>query len=145
MKKKPIKVMFLCTANSCRSQMAEGLMRALSGGNVEVHSAGIIAAGLHPRAVRVMKEAGMDISGQYSKTFSKGFLSEMDFVITLCEGAEEACPAVPPSVRRIHWPIKDPVGKAGTEEKLMEAFRKTRDEIRERVEIFLGEIGIGKK
>ncbi len=136
------KVMFLCTANSCRSQMAEGLMRNLGRGRVEVHSAGLFAAGVHPRAVAVMKEIGLDISAQRSKDIDPGLLNEMDYAITLCGHAESSCPATPPGVTRLHWPIEDPVRAVGTEEEIMEDFRRARDEIRRRVEKFLRDEGM---
>jgi arsenate reductase len=136
------RVMFLCTANSCRSQMAEGLMRELGEGRVEVHSAGLFAAGVQPRAVEVLREIGIDISSQQSKDIDPGLLREMDYVITLCGNAEQTCPTTPPGVRRIHWPVEDPVGKQGTEEEILNEFRGARDEIKKRIEDFLGEEGI---
>ncbi len=109
------KVMFLCTGNSCRSQMAEGFLRALGKGRFEVHSAGLFPAGLHPRAVAVMKEIGIDISGQRSKGIDEGLLRQMDIVVTLCGNAEMYCPATPAGVKRLHWPIEDPVCTTGPE------------------------------
>jgi len=135
-----LKVMFLCTANSCRSQMAEGLARELGRGLVEPYSAGVMAAGVHPRAVAVMKQIGIDISKQRSKEIDEGLLRKMDVVITLCANAEETCPRTPPEVRRVHWPIRDPVGSVGTEEEVMNKFRRARDEIRERIAGFIEEI-----
>ena len=129
-----LKVMFLCTGNSCRSQMAEGFARELGRGIIEPHSAGLMAAGIHPRAIAVMKESGIDISGQTSKEIDETLLGKMDMVITLCGNAEDACPLTPPEVKRLHWPIKDPVGAVGTEEEIMRQFRRARDEIK-------GEIG----
>jgi arsenate reductase len=131
------KVMVLCTANSCRSQMAEGFLRELGKGLVEAHSAGVFSAQVHPRAIAVMKEIGIDISGQHSKTMDEDLLREMDVIITVCSNAEAFCPATPPGIRRIHWPIKDPVGTSGSEDKKMKAFRKCRDEIGKRIEGFL--------
>ena len=138
-----MKVMFLCTGNACRSQMAEGFAREFGKGIMEPFSAGLIAAGVHPRAIAVMKELGIDISRQKSKTIDEQFLKTMDAVITLCGNAEEACPWTPPTITRLHWPINDPVGTMGTEEKIMKEFRRARDEIRERTEQFLS--GIRKK
>jgi len=134
--------MFLCTANSCRSQMAEGLMRALGQGRVEVHSAGLFASGVQPRAIEVLKEIGIDISGQTSKDIDPGLMRSMDYVITLCGHAESTCPATPPEVTRIHWPIDDPVGAQGTDEEIMNDFRRARDEIKQRIEVFLKDEGI---
>jgi arsenate reductase len=134
-----IKVMFLCTGNSCRSQMAEGLAREIGRGMIEAHSAGLIPVGVHPRAIAAMKEIGIDISGQWSKGIDEKFLREMDAVITLCGNAEEACPLTPPEVKRLHWPIKDPVGTVGTEEVIMREFRRARDEIRNKIEDFVAD------
>jgi arsenate reductase len=129
-----LKVMFLCTANSCRSQMAEGFARELGKGLIEAYSAGLMNAGVQPRAIAVMKEAEIDISKQESKEIDEDLLRKMDMVITLCDNAEASCPWTPPAIRRIHWPIKDPVGTVGTEEKIMKEFRRARDEIREKVQ-----------
>ncbi len=130
----PIKVMFLCTGNSCRSQMAEGFARELGGGLLEVYSAGLIAAGVHARAIAVMKEAGIDISKQKSKEIDEELLRRMDLVVTLCDSAAESCPWTPPNVERLHWPIKDPVGTIGSAETVMKEFRRARDEIRGKIE-----------
>jgi arsenate reductase len=134
-----LKVMFLCTGNSCRSQMAEGFARTLGQGLIEVHSAGLMAAGVHRRAVAVMREVGIDIAGQRSREIDPDLLMTMDLVITLCDNAAEACPRTPPWVRKLHWPIKDPVGTVGTEETIMREFRRARDEIREKIEGFVRE------
>lgn len=127
------KVMFLCTANSCRSQIAEGFAKEMYKGVMEVYSAGLMSAGVHKKAIAVMKELGIDISGQRSKTIDKSLLREMDFVVTLCNNADDLCPSTSPETRRIYWPIKDPVGTSGTEEEIMDEFRRARDEINERV------------
>ena len=129
-----IKIMFLCTGNSCRSQMAEGFAREFGKGLIAPHSAGLIAAGVNPRAIAVMKEAGIDISRQKSEEINEDLLRTMDIVITLCGNAEESCPYTPPEIKRIHWPIKDPVGTIGTEEEIMKEFRRARDEIKNKVE-----------
>ena len=129
-----IKIMFLCTGNSCRSQMAEGFAREFGKGLIEPYSAGLIAAGVNPRASAVMKEAGIDIARQKSEEINEDLLRTMDIVITLCGNAEESCPYTPPEIKRIHWPIKDPVGTIGTEEEIMKEFRRARDEIKNRVE-----------
>lgn len=134
------KIMFLCTANSCRSQMAEGFAKEFGKGLVEVYSAGLMAAGVHRRAIAVMKEIGIDISKQKSKEIDEKLLRKMDIVITLCGNAEETCPWTPPQIKRLHWPIKDPVGTVGNEEEIMEEFRRTRDEIKERVINLIKEI-----
>jgi arsenate reductase len=136
----PLKVMFLCTGNSCRSQMAEGFARTLGIGLVVPFSAGIMAAGVHPRAITVMKELNIDISQQKSKEFDETLMRTMDVIITLCGNAEVACPSTPPEIKRIHWPINDPVGTLGSDEKIMREFRRARDEIRKKVDDFI--IGI---
>ena len=128
-----LKVMFLCTGNSCRSQMAEGFARTFGQGLVEVYSAGLMAAGVHPRAIAVMWEAGIDISRQRSREIDPDLLKTMDVVITLCDNAAEACPRTPPAIKRLHWPVRDPVGTVGTSEEIMKDFRRARDEIREKV------------
>lgn len=135
-----LKVMFLCTANSCRSQMAEGWARELGKALIEPYSAGLMAAGVHPRAAAVMREAGIDISGQKSKGIDRNLLLKMDIVITLCGHAEATCPLTPPHIKRLHWPIEDPVGTRGTEEVIMKDFRRARDEIRGRITKFIREI-----
>jgi len=135
-----LKIMFLCTANSCRSQMAEGFAKRYGKGVLEVFSAGLFASMVHPRAIAVMKEAGIDISGQTSKEIDRELLSTMDVVITLCSHAEASCPWTPPEIRRIHWPIADPVGTIGSEEKIMNEFRRARDEIKEKITEFFSTV-----
>ena len=126
--------MFLCTGNTCRSQMAEGFARELGKGSMEVHSAGVNPAGhVHPKAISVMKEAGIDISNQESKVIDHDLLMKMDMVITLCGNAEATCPATPPRIKKEHWPIEDPVKAPGTGEEAIDEFRKARDEIRTRI------------
>jgi arsenate reductase len=132
-----IRVMFLCTGNSCRSQMAEGFARELGRGLIEPYSAGLIAAGVHPRARDVMKEMGIDISQQRSSEIDETLLRKMDVIITLCSHAEDECPWTPPEIQRIHWPIKDPVGTTGSEEHIMQEFRRARDEIRQKIVTFI--------
>lgn len=136
----PIKVMFLCTGNSCRSQMAEGLARKIGKGVLEPYSAGLMAAGVHPRAIDAMKEIGIDISKQKSKEIDEAFLRTMDVVVTLCASADEACPWTPPDVQRLHWPVKDPVGTIGSREEVMKEFRRARDELRGRIEDLVKEM-----
>lgn len=119
--------------------MAEGFARLYGKGRIEPHSAGLLAAGVHPRAAAVMLEAGVDISLQRSKEIDWNLLRTMDVVITLCANALESCPVTPRSIKRLHWPIKDPVGAIGTEEHIMGEFRRARDEIRGKVERFVGD------
>jgi arsenate reductase len=132
-----IKVMFLCTGNSCRSQMAEGFAREFGKGRIEAYSAGLIAAGVNARAIAVMKEIGIDITGQSSKEIDERLLRSMDIVVTLCDNAAEACPWTPCEIKRYHWPIRDPVATRGSEDKIMKDFRRARDEIRGKIESFL--------
>ncbi|MGQ9780496.1 MAG: arsenate reductase (thioredoxin) [Bacillota bacterium] len=133
------KILFLCTGNSCRSQMAEGFAKALAGDRWEVHSAGLEPAGLNPRAVRVMREVGIDISGQASKPIDPELLLKVDLIVTLCGDAADRCPLTPPQVRRLHWPLEDPARATGTEEEILARFRQVRDEIRRRVESLFAE------
>lgn len=127
------KVMFLCTGNSCRSQMAEGFAKEYGKGVIEAYSAGLKPAGVNPRAIAVMKEIGIDISTHTSKAIDEKLLKQMDIIITLCGHAEAMCPMTPPEIKKIHWPIDDPVGATGTEGEIMNAFRKARDEIKEEI------------
>ncbi len=124
-------ILFICTGNACRSQMAEGFARRMLAG-WRVLSAGTIAAGVHGTAIRVMEEEGVDISGQYSKTVGDIPLKEVDYVITLCGDARDRCPAFPKSTKKEHWPIEDPIYHTGTQYE-MEAFRRTRDDIKARM------------
>ncbi len=132
-----MKILFLCTGNSCRSQMAEGWARHLKGGSIDARSAGIEKHGLNPRAVMVMAEAGVDISGHVSKSLED--LPDLDFdcVVTVCGHAHETCPVFPGRARVVHVGFDDPpklAEEAKTEEEAMEPFRRVRDEIRAFVE-----------
>lgn len=138
----PLNVLFLCTGNSCRSQMAEGWARHLGGGQVQVQSAGIEAHGKNPRAIAVMAEAGVDISGQESIVVTPAMLAEAELVVTVCGHADEMCPLLPPGTRKIHWPLADPARAVGTEEEIMRQFRATRDEVQGRVRALLNESGL---
>lgn len=120
--------------------MAEGFAGEIGRGLLEVYSAGLIAAGVNKRAIAVMKEAGINISKQTSNEIDGDLLMTMDVVITLCGNAEESCPLTPPGIRRIHWPVKDPVGTVGTEDQIMKEFRRARDEIRQRVSSFIEDV-----
>lgn len=126
------RVLFLCTGNSCRSQMAEGFARQLPGIDV-IESAGTEAHGLNPRAVQVMAEVDVDISNQRSTVLDEDRLADFDAIITLCGDAAERCPAVPGSVRKLHWPVADPASCSGSEEEILTEFRRVRDEIHQRV------------
>jgi len=119
--------------------MAEGFARKFGMGLIEAHSAGLSPQGVNPRAVAVMKETGLDISKQASKLINDELLKNMDIVITLCDNAAESCPWSPPSIKRLHWPLEDPAKATGTEAEIMNAFRKARDEIEQRVRKFIEE------
>jgi len=131
---RPRGILFLCTANSCRSQMAEGFARHLALDGIEIFSAGTLPKAIHALAVRVMKEAGIDISGQRAKGIEAIPIETIDLLITLCGEAEEACPALAAKVERQHWPLPDPALAPGTEEEQLKIFREVRDQIRRHVE-----------
>jgi len=129
-----LKVLFLCTGNSCRSQMAEGWARHLKGDQIEPYSAGIEAHGLNPDAVRVMAEAGVDISGQRSKLVGELRGVAFDYVVTVCDNAHESCPLFPGKAKVIHVGFDDPprlAADANTEAERLAPYRRVRDEIRE--------------
>ncbi|WP_168121761.1 arsenate reductase (thioredoxin) [Paenibacillus sp. HB172176] len=137
MNNKPL-VYFLCTGNSCRSQIADGFMNTLGGDKYEVKSAGLEAHGLNPRAVQVMKEAGIDISGNQSNVIDPEILNRSTYVITLCGHADEHCPVIMnPNVTKMHWGFEDPAQAKGTEEEIMAQFRSVRDAIKSRIEAFV--------
>ena len=133
------KVLFLCTHNSARSQMAEGLLRAMYGEEYEAYSAGVVATSVGPSAVKVMKEIGVDISGQHSKTSSEFADTIFDLAVTVCDRARQACPicstrlelpsSLPKAREVIHRSFEDPAAALGTEEEQLEAFRRVRGEI----------------
>jgi arsenate reductase (thioredoxin) len=128
------RVLFLCTHNSARSQMAEGLLRLLAGERFEVHSAGTEATSIRPEAMAAMAEIGADVSGQESKTLARYLGEPFEYVITVCDAANEACPVFPGAKNRLHWSFEDPSQATGTEEERLRLFRKVRDEIRECIE-----------
>ncbi len=132
-----LRLLFLCTGNSCRSQMAEGWARELKGDQIEPYSAGIEAHGLNPDAVRVMAEAGVDISGQRSKSVSELAGTDFDYVVTVCDNAHESCPLFPGKAKVIHVGFDDPprlAANAMTEQERLAPYRRVRDEIRAFVE-----------
>lgn len=132
-----IHILYLCTGNSCRSQMAEGWTRHLGADHFESESAGIEAHGKNPRAIAVMAEKGIDISAQESAVVSEEMLQRADVVVTVCGHADEQCPALPADVKKIHWPLTDPAKATGSEEEIMSAFRATRKEVKRRVDSLL--------
>jgi arsenate reductase (thioredoxin) len=128
------RVLFLCTHNSARSQMAEGLLRHLGGDRFGVMSAGTEATSVRQEAWAVMAELGVDISGQESETLERYLGESFDHVVTVCDAANEACPVFPGAKSRLHWSFRDPSRATGDEEERLKVFREVRDEIRERIE-----------
>lgn len=122
--------------------MAEGWARQLAGAGLEVQSAGIEAHGKNPRAIAVMAEAGVDISGQESTRLTDDMLARTDYLVTVCGHADEHCPVVPATTRKEHWPLNDPAKAMGSEEEIMAVFRESRDEIRRRVEDLLARLRV---
>ncbi|RYL93513.1 arsenate reductase (thioredoxin) [Sporolactobacillus sp. THM7-4] len=129
-------IYFLCTGNSCRSQMAEGFGKKYLGDQFDVRSAGIETHGLNPNAVKAMQEVGIDISNQKSKLIDMNLLNEAYLVVTLCGDAEERCPNTPPHVRREHWGFDDPARAEGTEAEKWAVFQRVRDGIEKRIKQF---------
>jgi arsenate reductase len=130
-------VLFVCTGNSARSQMAEGLLQQAGGDQFRVWSAGTHPTGVRPEAIAVMKEAGIDISGHRSKGVDEFAGREFDYIITVCDHAKETCPLFPGKGERLHWSFEDPAAVDGPEEERRAIFRKVRDEIRARIAGFL--------
>lgn len=136
--RKPV-LYFLCTGNSCRSQMAEGFGKKYLSDKYEVHSAGIEAHGLNPKAVKAMSEVGIDISHHTSNVIDSELLNNADMVVTLCGDAYDKCPTTPPHVKRDHWGFEDPARATGTEEEVWKVFQRVRDEIEARIQRFAEE------
>ena len=130
------RVLFLCTGNSARSQMAEGLLRDLAGDQFDVFSAGTIASFVRPQAIAVMKEIGVDISGHSSKSADEFLDDEFDYVITVCDHANQRCPVFSGPAERLHWSIDDPV-VSGSEHEQLAAFRRARDELDQLIRKFI--------
>lgn len=126
-------VLFLCVANSARSQMAEGILRHVAGDRYEVHSAGLTSTGVRPEAIAAMREIGIDISAQRSKSAETYAGRPFDLVVTTCDEAREACPLFRGAKRMLHWDIADPAAAVGTEARRA-AFRAARDDLRRRIE-----------
>lgn len=131
------RVIFICTHNSARSQMAEGFLRALAGDTFEVFSAGTEASEVRPEAIQVMAEVGIDISGQESKSLEPFVGEAFSWVITVCDRARESCPVFPGAERAAHWQFDDPAEASGTQEERLKVFRRVRDEIRDRMRLFI--------
>jgi len=134
----PQRVLFICTGNSARSQMAEGFLRALAGERFDVYSGGLEPGTLHPLAVQIMKERGVDVSGQHAKSFDQ-YLGRLTFayVITLCERAARACPVFAGTGERLHWPFDDPSAAGGSDAERLARFREVRDAIETRIREWL--------
>lgn len=137
-------ILFMCVANSARSQMAEGLARKIFGENAKVESAGSAPSKVNPFAVQAMQEIGIDLSKHYSKSYDElnpGFIVQIDYVIALC--AEEVCPTiVTQKAKKLHWPFPDPAGKGGSDEEQLSRFRQTRDSLSARLQNLAQELGI---
>ncbi|HAJ92580.1 MAG TPA: arsenate reductase (thioredoxin) [Gammaproteobacteria bacterium] len=133
-------ILFLCTGNSCRSQIAEGWARQLGNEDITVQSAGIEAHGKNPRAIAIMQEAGIDISQQESTRVTEAMLDAADIVVTVCGHADEHCPVLPPGKHKIHWPLEDPARASGSEAEITPVFRASRDDIRQRVQALLSNL-----
>lgn len=134
------KIYFLCTGNSCRSQMAEGFAKQMFGLDWEVASAGIETHGVNPFATKAMAEVGIDLSHNTSKLIDTNYLNQCDLVVTLCGDARDRCPMTPPTVKKLHWPLPDPAQATGTEIEKMEVFRKVRDQIHQNVQNLIAEL-----
>lgn len=132
-----IRVLILCTGNSARSQMAEGLFRDMAGDGMEVASAGVAPTHVRPEAIEAMKEIGIDISNHRSKSVDELITQAFDYVITVCDNANQHCPMFPGACRRVHWSIEDPAAVAGDDKTRLEAFRRARNELRERLNKFI--------
>lgn len=139
-----MKILFLCTGNSCRSQIAEGWARRLGGDWLQVQSAGIEAHGKNPRAIAVMQEAGVDISDQESTKLTDDMLASVDYLVTVCGHADEHCPVIPPGIAKEHWPLTDPAKATGSEKEIMTVFRASCDDIRQRVADLIGRLDKGR-
>lgn len=136
-------VLFLCTGNSARSQMAEGYLRHLAGDRFEVASAGIDPKGVNPLAIEAMREVGIDISRHRSKTAGSLLKQSFRYVVTVCDNANERCPIFPGAVKRLHWPLEDPAAATGSDAERLAVFRRIRDQIAERVRAFVAESTLG--
>ncbi len=132
------KVLILCTGNSARSQMAEGLLRNDAGDQFDVQSAGLEPSRVRPEAIAAMREIGIDISGHRSKSLDEFLGQAFDYVITVCDNANERCPIFPGTTQRIHWSFEDPAAARGDETERLNIFRRVRNEIRERLREFTG-------
>ena len=131
------RILFLCTGNSCRSQMAEGFLRHLCGDKFEVYSAGVDPTLINQLSVKVMNEVGIDISGQRSKYAAEFLNQRFDYIVTVCDNAKQTCPNFPGVHEKIHWNLKDPAQAHGSDDDKIVFFRKIRDEIKQKIENFI--------
>ncbi len=127
------RILILCTGNSARSQMAEGLLRNMAGDRFEVESAGVAPSAVRPEAIEVMRDIGIDISGHRSKSVDEFVDQLFDYIITVCDNAKESCPVFPGSAVRLHWSFDDPAAIQGTYEERLAAFRRIRNQIADRL------------
>lgn len=134
------RVLFVCTGNKARSQMAEGLLRHLGGNRFEAHSAGTRPSGLAEETVAAMREIGIDVCSQRSKHVDEFAGQEFDYVITVCDSAQQECPVFPGDGERLHWDVEDPADTEGAGVSRMDAFRKARDTLRSYLRVFLDEV-----
>src|SRR4026207_2001207 len=145
--KRPQRVLILCTGNSARSQIAEGLLRHDGGDGFAVESAGLEPSFVRPEAIEAMRELGIEISGQHSKSLDQFIAQFFDYVITVCDNANQNCPIFPGAKGRIHWSVEDPAAVNGTQETRMKAFRDARDDLRRRLAQFIEsakEVGVSR-
>lgn len=131
------RVLILCTGNSARSQMAEGILRHIAGDRFEVESAGVLPSQVRPEAIEAMREMGIDIGSHRSKSVDELNGQHFDYIITVCDNAKESCPVFPGNTKRIHWSFDDPASVKGTHEERLSEFRRVRDEIAETLSLFI--------
>lgn len=130
-------VLVLCTGNSARSQMAEGLLRSMAGDQFDVESAGVAPTAVRPEAIDALREIGIDITSHRSKSVDEFINKDFDYIITVCDNAKESCPVFPGSATRIHWSFDDPAAAGGTYDQRLEVFRTVRDQIRQQLVEFV--------
>ena len=135
-----MRILVLCTGNSCRSQMAEGFLRARLRDSDHVVSAGLEPQGVNPRAVKVMSEVGIDLSGHTSSHVDDYLDRQFDYIITVCDNAAANCPVFPGGGTRLHWPFDDPAQATGNDEEIVDVFRRVRDEIEAKVKDWIKEL-----
>ena len=136
------RVLILCTGNSARSQMAEGLLREIAGDRFDVASAGVAPSAVRKEAIEAMREVGIDISAHRSKSVDEFTDQQFDYIITVCDNARESCPVFPGNAKRIHWSFDDPAAVQGDEQTRLAAFQRVRDEIRKRLDEFASEASV---